>query len=59
MIIFKTKFDQNNTSKSNKLPQSLKNLNVPQSPCISIADITIYFDMKVIIFYSEFFQNMK
>ena len=26
---------------------------------ISVADITIYFDMKVTIFYSEFFQNLK
>ena len=32
MILFKNKFDQNNTSKRNKLPESLKNFLGERAP---------------------------
>ena len=61
MVLFKTKSHQNNTSKRNKLHQSFKKIFREHTPKFhtSLADITIYFYMKVPIFYSEFFQNIK
>ena len=32
---------------------------MPRAPYISVADITIYFYMKVAIFYLKFFQNIN
>ena len=62
MALFKTKSDQRNTSKRNKLHQSFKNFlgkHASEPHNISVADITNYFYMKAAIFYSEFFQNIK
>ena len=62
MVLFKTKSGQNNTSKRNKLHQSFKKFpeeHAPETHKISVTDITIYFYIKVAIFYSEFFQNIK
>ena len=54
MVHFKTKSDQNNTSKRTRLPQSFKKKfgeHALEPPGISVADITIYLYMKVAIFY--------
>ena len=62
MVHFRTKSDQNNTSKRTRLPQSLKHFlgeHALEPPSISVADTTIYFYMRVAIFYSELFQNIK
>ena len=62
MVHFMTKSDQNNTSKRTRLPQSSKKFldeHALEPPSISVADVTIYFYMKVAIFYSEYLQNLK
>ena len=54
MVLFKTEFGQNNTSKRTRLHQSFKNFlgeHAPEPHSISVADIN-YFYMKVAIFYS-------
>ena len=52
MVLIKTKFDHNNTSKRTRLHQTLKNClreHAPEPPNISVADIIIIFYMKVAI----------
>ena len=47
MILFKTRSDQNNTSKRTRLHQSFQNLlggYAPEPPNISVADITILYE---------------
>ena len=42
MVLFKTSYDQNNTSKRTRLHQSFQNYHVPEPHSISVADIIIY-----------------
>ena len=62
MVLLKAKFDLNNRSKRTRLHQSLKHFlgeYAPEPPNTSVAAITIYFSMNVVILYSEFFQTIK
>ena len=62
MVHLKIKSHQNNASKRTRLHQSFKNVlgeHAPEPSNISVANTTVYFYMKVAIFYSEFLQNIK
>ena len=55
MVLFKTK----SKSKSASIILKYSWGTCPRTRNISVADITIYFHMKVAIFYSKFIQNIK